>query len=261
MRMLTCWWLCPLVQGHSRSLHPPAQRVYWVDVEPGAALRVRACGAEGRSSPPTCWFQRPVPALLPKCPSSAWSHQLLSHRGQASSQSRVGLTPVPAGESGLGSWHLLQDGLDLTPLLTPAACSSGPPEPLWIVRGGLALGRAPAGAVPATAELPFTECHPAVIDADGTVTEAGHDERAMGITGQARHAAVGTRGDVLGSDTWDRVACCSGASGVDLGPPDSQLGPGHTSIALAVGLAWPGLPPSPRAEEPGRADGAAASSS
>ena len=46
--------------------------------------------------------------------------------------------------------------------------------------------------------LPFTERHPSVVDTDGAIAEAGHDEGAVGVTGQAGHAAVGACGDVLG---------------------------------------------------------------
>lgn len=56
------------------------------------------------------------------------------------------------------------------------------------------------------AGLPFTERHPSVVDADGAVAKAGHNEGAVGVTGQACHAAVSARGDVLGPDTgtWVR---------------------------------------------------------
>lgn len=49
--------------------------------------------------------------------------------------------------------------------------------------------------------LPFTERHPPVVDADGAVPEASHDEGAVGVTGQACHTAVSARGDVLGPGT------------------------------------------------------------
>ena len=48
------------------------------------------------------------------------------------------------------------------------------------------------------AQLPLAERHPPVVDADGAIAEPGHDEGAVGVAGQARHAAVGTGGDVLG---------------------------------------------------------------
>lgn len=45
--------------------------------------------------------------------------------------------------------------------------------------------------------LPFTECHPPVVDPDGAIAQASHNERAVGVTGQTCHTAVGTRGNVL----------------------------------------------------------------
>lgn len=79
-------------------------------------------------------------------------------------------------------------------LHAPGGCGSGG-------SGLLTLGaRSPSpgdGGV-GEAQLPFAECHPPVIDADGAVAEPGHNEGAMGVAGEARHAAVGARGDVLG---------------------------------------------------------------
>lgn len=49
--------------------------------------------------------------------------------------------------------------------------------------------------------LPFTERHPPVVDTDGAVAEASHNEGAVGVAGQAGHAAVSARGDVLGPGT------------------------------------------------------------
>ena len=73
--------------------------------------------------------------------------------------------------------------------------------------GGVALGGGPSWAGgwlrlaeggEGVAQLPLAERHPPVVDADGAIAEPGHDEGAVGVAGQARHAAVGTGGDVLG---------------------------------------------------------------
>lgn len=62
-----------------------------------------------------------------------------------------------------------------------------------------ALGTwAPAEGAEGATQLPLAERHPPVVDADGAVAKPGHDEGAAGVAGQARHAAVGPRGDVLG---------------------------------------------------------------
>lgn len=68
------------------------------------------------------------------------------------------------------------------------------------------------------AALPFTERHPPVIDTDGAITKASHDEGAVGVTGQACHAAVSTRGDVLGQNTGPPV----GTLGVTPHPHSSR---------------------------------------
>lgn len=68
----------------------------------------------------------------------------------------------------------------------------------WPSDPGGSLPLSPGDGGVGEAQLPFAECHPPVIDADGAVAEPGHNEGAMGVAGEARHAAVGARGDVLG---------------------------------------------------------------
>ena len=68
----------------------------------------------------------------------------------------------------------------------------------WPSGPGGSLPLSPGDGGIGEAQLPFAERHPPVIDADGAVAEPGHNEGAVGVAGEARHAAVGARGDVLG---------------------------------------------------------------
>jgi hypothetical protein len=77
-------------------------------------------------------------------------------------------------------------------------------------------------------KLPFTERHPPVIDTDGAITEASHDERAMGVAGQTCHAAVSACGDVLGQTESSEEQVCSRPAVLAV----------DTSISLPAALAF-----------------------
>lgn len=88
------------------------------------------------------------------------------------------------------------------------------------------------------AQLPFAERHPSVVDADGAIAQASHDEGAVGVTGQAGHAAVSTRGDILGPDTETSEALWCRATNSCWGPVEPQ------QRVLHPGGAW-GTEPGP----------------
>lgn len=78
--------------------------------------------------------------------------------------------------------------------------------------------------------LPFAERHPPVVDADGAIAEASHDEGAVRVTGQACHAAVSARGDVLGVDTGTVVRAPNSGR--------SRHHPGTGALPSAPEKAW-----------------------
>lgn len=111
----------------------------------------------------------------------------------------------------------------------------------WAQKGGgsvpTASGGAGEGGRGAGAGLPFTERHPPVVNADGAVAEASHDEGAVGVAGQACHAAVSARGDVLEPSTGTAVS-----------PP--------AAAQRAMSSRSQGPPPPPPVGKPAKAHGA-----
>lgn len=139
-----------------------------------------------------------------------------SPASQSSGRRRLTGTPDP-----LASRSTTRGGPDGSGVSLPPAWQPGSSETtVW---------REPGGGGAGAAESPFAECHPPVVDADGAVAEAGHDEGAVGVTGQARHAAVGARGDVLGpsADPGEAPGCAAPQLPGPLGAPCESLSPGR----------------------------------